>query len=46
MLRRLIVVFVCAAVATFCTAVGVSAWHGPTHRLELAQQQAALPVVP
>lgn len=46
MLRRLIVMFILAAVATFWAAVGVSAWHGPAHRLELAQQQAALPTAP
>lgn len=46
MLRRLIVMFVLAAVATFWAAVGVSTWHGPAHRLELAQQQSALPTAP
>ncbi len=46
MLRRLIVLFVFAAAATFWAAVGVSTWHGPAHRLELAQQQAVLPVAP
>lgn len=46
MLRRLIVMFVLAAVATFWAAVGVSTWHGPAHRLELAQQQSALPSAP
>lgn len=46
MLRRLIVVFVLAAVATFWAAVGVSALHGPAYRLELAQQQAAPPTAP
>jgi hypothetical protein len=46
MLRRLIVMFVLAAVATFWAAVGVSTWHGPAHRLELAQQQSVLPTAP
>ena len=41
LLRRLIVIFVLAAAVTFWTAVGVSAWHGPSYRLELARQTTA-----
>lgn len=43
MLRRLIVAFVFAAVLTFWTAVGMSAWNEATGRLELAQQQMSAP---
>jgi hypothetical protein len=47
LLRRLIVVFVFAAVATFWTAVGMAAWNESSHRVELAQQKASvLPLQP
>ena len=39
MLRRLIVAFGFAAVVTFWTAVGMSAWNEASGRVELAQQQ-------
>jgi hypothetical protein len=38
MLRRLIVAFVFAAVVTFWTAVGMSAWNEASGRVGLAQQ--------
>ena len=43
MLRRLIVAFVFAAVVTFWTAVGMSAWNEASGRVELAQQQISAP---
>jgi|688.fasta_scaffold2132300_1 hypothetical protein len=43
LLRRLIVTFVFAAVVTFWTAVGMSAWNEASGRVELAQQQMSAP---
>lgn len=43
LLRRLIVSFVFAAVVTFWTAVGMSAWNEASGRVELAQQQMSTP---
>jgi hypothetical protein len=43
LLRRLIVTFVFAAVITFWTAVGMSAWNEASGRVELAQQQMSAP---
>jgi hypothetical protein len=43
MLRRLIVAFVFAAVVTFWTAVGMSAWNEASGRVGLAQQQMSGP---
>jgi hypothetical protein len=43
LLRRLIVSFVLAAVVTFWTAVGMSAWNEASGRVELAQQQRSAP---
>jgi hypothetical protein len=43
LLRRLIVAFVFAAVVTFWTAVGMSAWNEASGRVGLAQQQLSGP---
>jgi hypothetical protein len=43
LLRRLIVAFVFAAVVTFWTAVGMSAWNEASGRVGLAQQQMSGP---
>jgi hypothetical protein len=43
LLRRLIVIFVFAAVLTFWTAVGLSAWNEAVGRVDLAQQQMSVP---
>jgi hypothetical protein len=43
LLRRLIVTFVFAAVFTFWTAVGTSAWNEASGRVGLAQQQMSGP---
>ena len=44
LLRRLIVAFVLAAVVTFWTAVGMSAWNKDALRVDFAQQQTTTTV--
>lgn len=43
LLKRLIVIFAFAAVVTFWTAVGMSAWNKDALRVDFAQQQTSTP---